>query len=84
MTCARGAGVRSFPAPILQCSRMAAERRKTQQWEFLQDRGLRWYWRRLKRDNQADKSAGAFSSRTDCIADAMSHGYLGTLPWVSR
>jgi hypothetical protein len=63
---------------------MQADRRKTQQWEFLQDRGLRWYWRRLKRGSPAARSERVFRSRTDCIADAMTHGYLGTIPWLTR
>jgi hypothetical protein len=63
---------------------MQADRRKTQQWEFLQDRALRWYWRRLKRGDPTGRSQEVFSSRTDCIADAMTHGYLGMVPWLTR
>ena len=63
---------------------MKADRRKTQQWEFLQDGSRRWYWRCLKRGSQSACAAHAFASRTDCIADAMEHGYLETTPWVER
>jgi hypothetical protein len=61
------------------------DRRKTQQWEFLQDRSRGgWYWRCLKRGSQSDCSSRVFTSRTDCIADAMEHGYLETTPWVEQ
>ena len=63
---------------------MKADRRKTQQWEFLQDAARHWYWRFLKRDSQKERSARAFTSRTDCIADAMDHGYLQSTPWIAR
>jgi hypothetical protein len=73
-----------IPASILLDTHMQADRRKTQQWEFLQDRALCWYWRRLKRGKPAARSEEVFPSRTDCIADAMTHGYLGTIPWLTR
>jgi hypothetical protein len=63
---------------------MTADRRKTEQWEFLQDSSRRWYWRCLKRGAQSARSADAFTSRTDCIADAMEHGYLESTPWVAQ
>jgi hypothetical protein len=61
---------------------MEPDRRKTQQWEFAQDASRRWYWRCLHRGSQSARSEQAFTSRTDCIADAMEHGYLETTPWV--
>jgi hypothetical protein len=64
---------------------MRAERRKTQQWEFLEDGSHGgWYWRSLKRGSQNARSACLFASRTDCIADAMEHGYLEASPWVGQ
>jgi hypothetical protein len=62
---------------------MGADRRKTQQWEFLQDGSRRWYWRCLHRGSQCDRAEHSFTSRTDCIADAMEHGYLQTTPWLA-
>ena len=61
---------------------MSVDRRKTQQWEFVQDSGRRWFWRQLNRDSQTTCSGQGFASRTDCIADAMSHGYLQCVPWL--
>ena len=63
---------------------MKAERRKTEQWEFVQDGSRGWYWRCLKRGSQRARSAREFASRTDCIADAMEHGYLEATPWVAQ
>ena len=46
-----------------------------EQWEFTLDETGRWSWRGV--DDAADRtSETTFASRTDCIADAMRHGYL--------
>jgi hypothetical protein len=62
---------------------MTADRRKTEQWEFLQDSTREWYWRCLHRGSQSGRSAHSFTSRTDCIADAMEHGYLQSTAWTA-
>jgi hypothetical protein len=46
-----------------------------QQWEFLQDEQGKWYWRCISEPISAESDL-RFESRTDCIADAMRHGYL--------
>jgi hypothetical protein len=46
-----------------------------QQWEFLQDQDGRWYWRCISEATSSESDL-RFESRTDCIADAMRHGYL--------
>jgi hypothetical protein len=50
-----------------------------QQWEFLQDEQARWYWRCIS-EGTSTQSDQRFASRTDCIADAMRHGYLSGTP----
>jgi hypothetical protein len=50
-----------------------------QQWEFLQDEQAKWYWRCIS-DGSSTESNPRFASRTDCIADAMRHGYLSGNP----
>ena len=47
-----------------------------EKWYFYQnDVGL-WCWRRTDPNGVVAEGAKCFESRTDCIADAMRHGYL--------
>lgn len=50
-----------------------------EQWEFKSEHGGGWVWRRVggAADCTSDRK---FDSRTDCIADAMRHGYLESAP----
>ena len=45
-------------------------------WRFLQDPLGLWAWEHTAANGAVKASAKAFSSRTDCIADAMRNGYL--------
>ena len=45
-------------------------------WRFSQDAMGNWGWQHTARDGTVAQGAQRFSSRTDCIADAMRHGYL--------
>jgi hypothetical protein len=45
-------------------------------WHFFQNGAGQWCWRHLCRGEVLRESERAFASRTDCIADAMHHGYL--------
>jgi hypothetical protein len=59
-------------------------------WDFFQHDDGRWGWRYEPREKQtAAASTERFSTRSECIIDAMKHGYLthtgNTLPpWPSR
>ena len=45
-------------------------------WRFLQNPLGLWAWEHTAANGDVKVSAKAFSSRTDCIADAMRNGYL--------
>jgi hypothetical protein len=46
-------------------------------WQFVQNRSRLWCWARLDHQGRVlVEGAQGFASRTDCIADAMRHGYL--------
>jgi hypothetical protein len=51
-----------------------------EQWDFFADRQGDWRWRSHRHDGACAESKAAFESRTDCIADAMRHGYLAREP----
>jgi hypothetical protein len=45
-------------------------------WQFFQnDVGL-WCWKHVDPEGVLSENEKCFASRTDCIADAMKHGYL--------
>ena len=46
-------------------------------WQFLQqdETGL-WCWWHTNSHGEVSRSERCFESRTDCIVDAMKHGYL--------
>ena len=48
---------------------------KMEQWDFEDDGDGRWFWRYFSPEEMRE-SVQDFSTRTDCIADAMGHGYL--------
>ena len=51
-----------------------------EQWEFRYDHDDgRWYWCCFE-DASITASPQSFASRTDCIADAIRHGYLALDP----
>jgi hypothetical protein len=45
-------------------------------WQFYQDDCGMWCWKHVDAAGLATQSERCFASRTDCIADAMRHGYL--------
>ncbi len=55
-----------------------------EQWEFFQGQDGRWRWRCYKEDGSFTESQHSFQSRVDCIAQAMSHGYLSTAGLTTR
>jgi hypothetical protein len=53
-------------------------------WQFYQnDRGL-WCWKHVTRDGETLEGKHCFDSRTDCIVDAMRHGYLAATDGKAR
>ena len=45
-------------------------------WQFYQNEKAEWCWRYVAPTGVETDGETSFSSRTDCIADAMRHGYL--------
>ena len=45
-------------------------------WRFTQDVFGAWGWQHTVGDGTVSVCSQHFTSRTDCIADAMRHGYL--------
>jgi len=45
-------------------------------WQFLQDALGYWGWQHTAPDGALTLCSQRYVSRTDCIADAMRHGYL--------
>ena len=45
-------------------------------WQFFQNENGDWCWKHVADDGNATEGDKCFASRTDCIADAMRHGYL--------
>jgi hypothetical protein len=45
-------------------------------WRFFQDALGLWLWQHSTSDGVVSPCSQSFRSRTDCIADAMRHGYL--------
>jgi hypothetical protein len=48
----------------------------TDRWQFIEDGAGRWLWRHTAPDGTVRAGVHPYSSRTDCIVDAMRHGYL--------
>jgi len=54
-------------------------------WQFYQNDRGEWCWKHIAHDGGTLASDECFPSRTDCIADAMCHGYLArTSPGARR
>jgi hypothetical protein len=49
-------------------------------WDFFVDKQGRWSWRCRRSEGAEAQSKHHFASRTDCIADAIRHGYLAREP----
>jgi hypothetical protein len=45
-------------------------------WQFFQNEGGLWCWKHTGPSGASTQSERCFESRTDCIANAMLHGYL--------
>lgn len=45
-------------------------------WQFYQNEEADWCWKHVAGTGVRSLGETSFSSRTDCIADAMRHGYL--------
>ena len=45
-------------------------------WQFYQNENGLWCWKHTASSGISTESQQCFESRTDCIANAMSHGYL--------
>ena len=45
-------------------------------WQFYQNDKGEWCWKHVAQNGFMVESEMCFDSRTDCIADAMRHGYL--------
>jgi hypothetical protein len=54
--------------------------KNVERWDFLADREGQWHWYFERADLTRGESRDSFHSRTDCIADAMRHGYLAGGP----
>jgi len=49
-------------------------------WNFYQDDSHLWCWTHTDDAEVRSDSSNRFNSRTDCIVDAMKHGYLERPP----
>jgi hypothetical protein len=45
-------------------------------WQFFQNEAGLWCWKHMASGGTLTQSERCFESRTDCIANAMRHGYL--------
>ena len=53
-------------------------------WQFFQNEKGEWCWKHVAESGLTAESHTCFVSRTDCIADAMRHGYLARSPGMQR
>ena len=60
----------------VECRLGSNRMKNVEHWDFLADREGRWRWHFERDDLTRGESRETFQSRTDCIADAMRHGYL--------
>ena len=47
-------------------------------WQFFRNEQCEWCWKHIAQNGFTLESDDCFDSRTDCIADAMRHGYLAS------
>jgi hypothetical protein len=45
-------------------------------WQFYQNERGQWCWKHVAVGGEMREGKHCFDSRTDCIVDAMAHGYL--------
>ena len=57
---------------------------RMENWRFFQDALSLWAWEHTAPDGCITLCARRFSSRVDCIADAMRHGYLAVAERTSQ
>ena len=53
-------------------------------WQFYQNGKGDWCWKHVAGDGITVEGKKCFTSRTDCIADAMRNGYLARTARVQR
>lgn len=53
-------------------------------WEFLQRNNGAWYWRHTNSAGAVRISAACFQSESDCVGNAIYHGYLPHMPTMAR
>ncbi len=53
-------------------------------WEFLQRHDGAWYWRHTNAAGAVRMSAVCFESESDCVGNAIYHGYLPRAPLAGR
>jgi hypothetical protein len=53
-------------------------------WEFLQRESGAWYWRHTSSSGAVRTSAVSFECRSDCVGNAIYHGYLPHTPHLTR
>ena len=53
-------------------------------WEFLQRNNGAWYWRHTNASGAVRTSAACFECESNCIGNAIYHGYLPHTPVVAR
>jgi hypothetical protein len=50
--------------------------RMVEQWQFIQQPDGGWVWRHLNASNACRQSSKAFQCQSDCVANAIYHGYV--------
>jgi hypothetical protein len=53
-------------------------------WQFFQNDQGEWCWKHVAQNGFTVESDICYASRTDCIADAMRHGYLAHTTGAQR
>jgi hypothetical protein len=53
-------------------------------WEFLQHHSGAWYWRHTSSSGAVRTSAVGFECESNCVGNAIYHGYLPHTPHVAR
>lgn len=53
-------------------------------WEFLQRHDGAWYWQHTNAAGAVRVSPACFDSESDCIGNAIYHGYLPRAPISAR
>jgi hypothetical protein len=53
-------------------------------WEFLQRESGAWYWRHTSSSGAVRTSAVCFECKSNCVGNAIYHGYLPHTPHLTR